>query len=159
MDQLKEFAKISDDRIDEQSENLHELSLKIWNKPELKYQETYAHELLTETLKMHGFNVTPQFTLETAFRAAYEVDGKEGGKGLTAGIICEYDALPEIGHACGHNLIAEAGIAAGLGLFTYLNIQHVTIIKANLCDKTQSDILIVHFMPLCRCSSSIKGSI
>lgn len=30
--------------------------------------------------------------------------------------ICEYDALPEIGHACGHNLIAEAGVAAGLGL-------------------------------------------
>ena len=35
---------------------------------------------------------------------------------LTLCVICEYDALPEIGHACGHNLIAEAGIAAGLGL-------------------------------------------
>lgn len=114
MDKFKEFAKISDSRIDELSEDLNELSLKIWNKPETQYQETFAHELLTETLKKHGFDVTPQFTLPTAFRASYELNGD--GKGLTAGIICEYDALPEIGHACGHNLIAEAGIAAGLGL-------------------------------------------
>ena len=35
-------------------------------------------------------------------------------------VICEYDALPEIGHACGHNLIAEAGVAAGLGVKAYL---------------------------------------
>ena len=36
--------------------------------------------------------------------------------GLKIGICCEYDALPGMGHACGHNLIAEAGIAAGIGI-------------------------------------------
>ena len=116
MDKLKEFSKISDSCIDELSPDLKELSLKIWNKPELQFQEIYAHKTLTETLKEHGFDVTPQFTLPTAFRASYELNR---AKGLTAGIICEYDALPEIGHACGHNLIAEAGIAAGLGLWTH----------------------------------------
>ena len=121
MDRLKELFKISDDRIDELSKDLHEISLKIWNKPELKYEEIYAHELLTETLKKHGFDVTPKFTLETAFRAVYEQDSNGSGKGLTAGIICEYDALPVIGHACGHNLIAEAGIAAGLGSLKCFN--------------------------------------
>ena len=61
MDKFKEFAKISDSRIDELSEDLNELSLKIWNKPETQYQETFAHELLTETLKKHGFDVTHNF--------------------------------------------------------------------------------------------------
>lgn len=112
-DQFKKLSEISDGRIDELSEDLHQLSLKIWNKPELKYQETFAHELLTHTLREYGFEVTPNFTLPTAFRALFELNSN--GKGLTAGIICEYDALPEIGHACGHNLIAEAGLAAGLG--------------------------------------------
>ena len=113
MDLLKELSQVSDNRIDELSADLHKLSLKIWNKPELKYEEIFAHGLLTETLKEHGFDVTPQYTMPTAFRATCE--SNKDGKGLTAGIICEYDALPEIGHACGHNLIAEAGIAAGLG--------------------------------------------
>ena len=112
-----DLSKISDARIDEVSSHLNELSLKVWNKPELGFQEKFAHNLLTETLREHGFDVESHFTLDTAFRAVYEKKtGIDGNKGLTAGIICEYDALPVIGHACGHNLIAEAGIAAGLGL-------------------------------------------
>lgn len=120
MDEFERLSKISDSCIDERSADLHQLSLKIWNKPELGFQEEFAHKLLTETLRENGFDVTPQFTLPTAFRAVYDSDNHIAGKGLTAGIICEYDALPGIGHACGHNLIAEAGIAAGLGLcFTF----------------------------------------
>ena len=116
---LNKYVKLSDSCIDEQSADLHELSMKIWKKPELKFEETFAHGLLTETLTKHGFEVTPEYTLPTAFRASYELKS-DGGKGLTAGIICEYDALPDIGHACGHNLIAEAGIAASLGLLAWL---------------------------------------
>ena len=41
-------------------------------------------------------------------------------------VICEYDVLPEIGHACGHNLIAEAGVAAGIGVKTYLESSGTT---------------------------------
>ena len=56
--------------------------------------------------------MTPHYTLDTAFRAESGEDG-----GLTIGLISEYDALPEVGHACGHNLIAESGVAAALGSY------------------------------------------
>ena len=49
--------------------------------------------------------------IETAFRATEGVDD-----GAHVGVMCEYDALPEIGHACGHNLIAEVGAGAGVGI-------------------------------------------
>ena len=59
-----------------------------------------------------GFAVSSDIgDLKTAFRAVYNGDLKRP----RVGIICEYDALPEINHACGHNLIAEAGVAAALG--------------------------------------------
>lgn len=125
---MGELSQISDARIDELSSSLNELSLKIWKKPELGFQETFAHGLLTKTLKDHGFDVQPQFTLDTAFKAVYEKEaGNDCKKGLTAGIICEYDALPNIGHACGHNLIAEAGIAAALGVQAALRVADADI--------------------------------
>ena len=51
-----------------------------------------------------------KYKIDTAFRA----DRKSYGPHVA--VLCEYDALPEIGHACGHNLIAEVGVAAGLGI-------------------------------------------
>ena len=60
--------------------------------------------------KDKGFEVTKHYTLETAFRASSGSCGKR-----VVGLICEYDALPGIGHACGHNLIAEVGVGAALG--------------------------------------------
>ena len=104
---LKEKAKQA---IGVHSSDLYDLSKGIWKNPQLNFKETYAHELLTKFLAEHGFCVTPHYTLDTAFRAECGEDG-----GLTVGIISEYDALPEIGHACGHNLIAESGVAAALG--------------------------------------------
>ena len=90
---------------------LGELSDKIWRNPELGFQEYKAHQLLTEFLEERGFKVERGFSgLQTAFRATFG----EGRPNVC--VICEYDALPGIGHACGHNLIAEAGIAAGLGV-------------------------------------------
>ncbi|CAI8053805.1 Peptidase M20 domain-containing protein 2 [Geodia barretti] len=90
---------------------LGELSDKIWRNPELGFQEYKAHQLLTEFLEERGFKVERGFSgLETAFRATFG----EGRPNVC--VICEYDALPGIGHACGHNLIAEAGVAAGLGV-------------------------------------------
>jgi len=61
-------------------------------------------------LEKQGFQVSKEYPLETSFIAKYgDPDG------LKVGICCEYDALPDLGHACGHNLIAEAGIGAALG--------------------------------------------
>jgi len=104
---LKQKAK---EAIDTHSTELYDLNQCIWENPELAFQESYAHDQLTEFLAAYGFDVTPHFTLDTAFRAETGEDG-----GLTVGLICEYDALPEVGHACGHNLIAESGVAAALG--------------------------------------------
>ena len=91
--------------------SLFQLSDEIWMNPELCYKEYKAHKLLTNFLEKEGFTVERSYTgIETAFRATF------GAGRPNVCVICEYDALPDIGHACGHNLIAEAGIAAGLGL-------------------------------------------
>jgi amidohydrolase len=85
---------------------LRDLSLKIHANPELGFKEVKASNLLTDYLEKNGFSVERGICqLATAFRASY-------GKGKPAiAILAEYDALPQLGHACGHNLIA--GIAVG----------------------------------------------
>ena len=89
------------------------ISHTIHANPELAFKEFQAVSLLTETLEQHGFTVERgSGGLETAFTATY---GQNEG-GPTIGLLCEYDALPEIGHACGHNIIAAAPIGAGIVL-------------------------------------------
>ena len=97
--------------VDQRSGKLNEISEQIWNNPELGFEERFAHDLLTDFLKKEGFEVSSKTPLPTSFIARY---GQ--GKGIKVGIVVEYDALPGIGHACGHNLIAEAGIGAALGM-------------------------------------------
>jgi hypothetical protein len=72
----------------------------------------YAHEVLTSFVSNHGFSVTPHHHLQTAWVATYT----NGKGGRTIGINSEMDALPGIGHACGHNLIAIAGVAVACGI-------------------------------------------
>ena len=99
------------DAIDAASEELRALSLDIHAHPELGYEETHAHGALTDYLEAAGFEVERSaHGLETPFRAS------AGSGGPVVAALCEYDALPEIGHACGHNLIAIAGVAVGVGL-------------------------------------------
>jgi len=99
------------DAIGAASEELRALSLDIHAHPELGYEETHAHGALTDYLEGTGFEVERSaHGLETSFRAS------AGSGGPAVAALCEYDALPEIGHACGHNLIAIAGVAVGLGL-------------------------------------------
>ena len=104
------LKKISCSFIDNKSSELNDISQKLWRNPELGGYEFYAHELLTSFLEKEGFKVDRKTPLETSFIARYG-----DTSGLKIGVICEYDALPGIGHACGHNLIAEAGIGAALG--------------------------------------------
>ena len=92
---------------------LVDLALDIHAHPELNYEERHAAQVLSDTLEKYGFQVERGVGgVETAFTAS--LSGR-GGDGATLGILAEYDALPEIGHGCGHNLIAMAAIAAGLG--------------------------------------------
>uniref|UniRef100_A0A4W6DQ10 Peptidase M20 domain containing 2 n=1 Tax=Lates calcarifer TaxID=8187 RepID=A0A4W6DQ10_LATCA len=104
-------------RIDEEKTKLHSLSKDIWSHPELAYEERKAHDRLVEFFRLEeGWNVDSHFKLETAFRATWGAGGSEQRDVVNVGFLCEYDALPGIGHACGHNLIAEVGAAAALGL-------------------------------------------
>ncbi len=95
--------------IDTRRERLSELSLKIHASPELGFQETKAANWLTGYLEENGFSVERGICdLPTAFRASY-------GQGRPAiAVLAEYDALPDLGHACGHNLIAGVAVGAGV---------------------------------------------
>ncbi|MBX7161163.1 MAG: peptidase dimerization domain-containing protein [Acidimicrobiia bacterium] len=89
-----------------------ELSHDLHAHPELAMQERHAHDLLADTLEQAGFAVTRHaHDVETAFRAEIGT-----GAGPQVVVCAEYDALPGIGHACGHNLIGASSVGAGLSL-------------------------------------------
>jgi amidohydrolase len=107
---LKERAVAT---IDALRDDLISASRTIHANPETAFQEFRSAALLGEILEAHGFAVTRGVGgLETAFRA----DANGNGNGATVAILAEYDALPDIGHACGHNLIAMASIGAGIAV-------------------------------------------
>ena len=85
----------------------------LYENPEVGGEEAKACELLTITMKEHGFNVTSDFhNIDYCFKAEYD----SGRKGVVIGITAEYDALPEIGHGCGHNIICTAAMGAAFAL-------------------------------------------
>ncbi|QLY32026.1 M20 family metallopeptidase [Nocardia huaxiensis] len=87
------------------------LSHAIHAEPELAFEEFRSVEKTIEPLREHGFRIDKGIAdLPTAFSAEY------GSGDLVVGLFAEYDALPEIGHACGHNIIAAATVGAALGL-------------------------------------------
>ena len=93
--------------------DLLSISHKIHCNPELGLQEHKACELLVSTLRESGFEVeTPVAGLDTAFIARYQSD-KPGPR---IGLAAEYDCVPGLGHACGHNIIAASAVGAGLAL-------------------------------------------
>ncbi|KAL3296359.1 Aminobenzoyl-glutamate utilization protein B [Colletotrichum asianum] len=73
--------------IDSRNDGLRTLNTEIWENPEIGYQEVHAHQVLTDYLEEQGFKFNSEF-----------------------------DALPGLGHACGHNLIATVGVAAAIGV-------------------------------------------
>ncbi len=98
--------------VDGLADELESLSHRIHANPELGYQEVKAAGWLSEFLTAKGFKVEKGVAgVETAFRATIET-----GEGPTIAILCEYDALPGLGHACGHNVIATSGAGAGAAL-------------------------------------------
>ncbi|KAK6813779.1 hypothetical protein RU639_010245 [Aspergillus parasiticus] len=92
--------------------SLRELNLKIHGNPELAYKEYQAHNVLCEFLESQGIPTTRHaYGLKTAFESLV---GDPAGRCVNFN--AEYDALPGIGHACGHNLIATASVTAFLAL-------------------------------------------
>jgi amidohydrolase len=110
MEMWKEHARSF---IDGYRDQLINISNEIHRNPELAFKEVIAAQLLVDELKKAGFEVEHGMTgMETAIVAIHS----EQSKGPTIAILGEYDALPEIGHACGHNLIATAALGACLAL-------------------------------------------
>src|SRR5436305_15037204 len=95
--------------VDRHAQGLLDASHRIHEHPELLFEERFAAELLCDMLEGAGLEVERgAYGLETAFAA------RAGSEGPTVAVLCEYDALPGIGHGCGHNIIATAGLGAGL---------------------------------------------
>ncbi|KAJ4352488.1 uncharacterized protein N0V89_007836 [Didymosphaeria variabile] len=108
--------------IDKQDDGLRTVNKEIWENPELGYKEVHAHKILTDFLEEQGFNVTRSaYNLSTAFRAEYS-----SGEGRAVSFNSEFDALPGIGHSCGHNLIATIGVASAIGVKEALENQGVS---------------------------------
>ena len=99
-------------------ERLVEISDYIYNNPELGNEEYKAVEALTTFLKEHDFKVETSIAdMDTAFKATFD----SGKSGMTIGYLCEYDALPKIGHGCGHNMIGVMSAGAGVVLSKILH--------------------------------------
>lgn len=92
------------------SSDLIELSHAIHAEPELAFSEHRSCAKAKELVAQRGFLIAPVAGLDTAFRADF------GSGPLVVGVCAEYDALPEIGHACGHNIIAASAVGAALAL-------------------------------------------
>ena len=107
-ERLKEAARKS---VDGHGKRLIEIARYIYDNPELGSEEVKAYELLTSELEANGFEVQRRILdIPTAFCATFR--GK--GKGPRVAVLAEYDALPGVGHGCGHNLIAASAIGAGI---------------------------------------------
>ena len=99
--------------IESKRDSYYQISQYIGHNPELGHEEFKASKALTDELTKEGFSVSlGTCGLKTAFEAVYD-SGKPGPK---IGYMAEYDALPELGHACGHNLIGTMAVAAGIAL-------------------------------------------
>ena len=98
--------------IDAAAETILSTSHSIHERPELGYQEVFASGLLADILAAHGFEVERGYVgIPTAFCAR-----KGNGDGPRVAFLAEYDALPVVGHGCGHNIIATSALSAGIGL-------------------------------------------
>jgi amidohydrolase len=120
------FSELTDDigtRVAAVGPELVALSHDIHAQPELRFEEHHAAAVLEAFLGSQGFSVTAGVAgMDTAFLAT-RVFG-EGGP--TVGVFCEYDALPGIGHACGHNVVAAAGAGAAVSAARVLESRGVT---------------------------------
>lgn len=100
------------DSVESKVDDYMVLVKEMYDNPEVGNEEFETMELLTNYLIKAGFETTKGYIVPTGFLGKYE--SKKPGPKIA--FMCEYDALPEVGHGCGHNLIAGIGIAAGEAL-------------------------------------------
>ena len=120
-------------------EELKDIRTKLYENPEIGGEEVKTSQILQESLERHGFYVeNSYYNVKNGFKASY--DSKKDG--ATIGIFAEFDALPDIGHGCGHNLICTVALGAAYGLKKIINDTGGKIVvfgtpgEENLCTKT-----------------------
>ncbi|TEU16020.1 MAG: M20 family peptidase [Dehalococcoidia bacterium] len=107
--EIEELKVETRDHVELQRHQLIQLSLNIHDNPELGFEEEKASAWLIGYLEDSGFHVEPGIVgLATAFRATY------GQGSPRIALLAEYDALPKIGHGCGHNIIATSAVGAAV---------------------------------------------
>ncbi|NLO97695.1 MAG: M20 family metallopeptidase [Peptococcaceae bacterium] len=121
----------------ETAETLHksvwELAWKIGHNPEVGYKEHFAVSLLTGYLKRYGFQVErPLAGMETSFLARFK--GNKPGPKIA--FLAEYDALPDIGHGCGHHLIGAASVGAAVVLSLSTDLQGELVVIGSPAEET-----------------------
>lgn len=110
---VNELKQLVQEIVDENKEDIIKIEKYIHDNPEYAYEEFKACNILVKYLEGQGFNVEKgACDIATAFKATY----KGSKEGYNIGIIGEYDAFRELGHACGHNLMAGMAIGAGVAL-------------------------------------------
>ncbi|HZK31351.1 MAG TPA: M20 family metallopeptidase, partial [Corynebacterium sp.] len=110
-----ELWAVADQQADVLTGELADLLLDLHAHPETAFQEYRSQEQLASFLERHGFRVQRGVHgVETSLRAEWAAESYTAGVDPTIAVLAEYDALPTIGHACGHNIIAAAGIGAFL---------------------------------------------
>lgn len=135
-DLLKQLSTSIECEIGTLSSDLRTLSLKMWHNPELQWKEYKTHDLFVSYFESHlaseGWKTTPHaYGVETAFETKFEFypPGFSGNKGQVRciGFQSELDALPGVGHGCGHNLIAISGVASAVSLARAAKAHNVPI--------------------------------
>jgi amidohydrolase len=110
-----------------------DVAKEIGEHPELGYQEFYAVNVLTQFLTRYGFTIeSPVAGLDTAFVARYK--GKKAGPRIA--FLAEYDALPGVGHGCGHNLIGAASAGAAVLLSKTLELPGEVLVIGTPAEET-----------------------
>lgn len=119
------------------SPELRELSEYIYDHPELGHEEFLSSKAHVVLLEKHGFEVEyPYLGIDTAFKAVYK--GK--GEGPTIAYLSEYDALPGIGHGCGHNLLGATDTGAGIVLSKLVDeVGGTVIVLGTPAEETNGD--------------------
>ena len=103
--------------IQEHMEEYKYLVNDLYEHPEIGNQEFRSMRVLCKMLRKEGFEVTEEYVVPTGFLGVWN----SGKPGPVIAYMCEYDALPEVGHGCGHNLIAGMSLAAGCALKSILS--------------------------------------
>lgn len=122
LDPLETLKDQARQRIEGERETLLRLSHDLHAEPELAWEEYHASSRVADALDEYGYDVRhPAYEIPTA------VEATKGRGASTVAICAEYDALPGIGHACGHNVIAAAAVGAALGLAAVLDDTALTV--------------------------------